>query len=76
MLRMLSRAHCSHTHLVRPRSIPADHPSGGGSEGECVPHRWHTTSGTARAYCRSPLPECRSPAGLKQSDPPEMLGRV
>lgn len=49
MLRMFARAHASHTHLVRPRSMPADQPSGGGSDGERVPQRWHTTSGTPRA---------------------------
>lgn len=49
MLRMFARAHAWHTQLVRPRSMPADQPSGGGSDGEGVPHHRHTTSGTSRA---------------------------
>ena len=71
MLRMFSRAHCSQTHLVRPRSTPADHPRGGGSEGERVPHRWHTTSGTAASL---DLADSVRPG--KQPDPPDWFGRV
>ncbi len=75
MLRMFSRAQGSHTHLVRPRSIPGDHPSGGGSESERVPQRWHTTSGTAASLAASAPPRGRNDPA-EQSDPLEARERV